>query len=77
MKNFLSVFSVNDEPKYYPIPCRGCRKVDWDFINLTERAVAELGPWGKYLRNWYFESKFHGTSLKYGNYSLIKNSAAA
>ncbi|NRF96301.1 hypothetical protein HQN89_36735 [Paenibacillus frigoriresistens] len=51
-KNFLSVFSANEEPQYYPIPCKGCRKVDWNFIELTERELAKLGPWGKYIRGW-------------------------
>jgi endogenous inhibitor of DNA gyrase (YacG/DUF329 family) len=48
-KKFLTYFSVNEDPKHYPICCKGCGKVDWDFSDVNETEKAESGPWRIYI----------------------------
>lgn len=48
---FLTLFGIKDQPKIYPIPCKGCGRVDWDFIDLEERDKAESGPWSEYIQS--------------------------
>jgi hypothetical protein len=51
-KWFVTHFGINDQSRHYPIPCKGCGNVDWDFIDLKDRDKAESGPWRKYIRSW-------------------------
>ena len=45
--SFLTLFE-EDEMEQYPLPCRQCKKLDWEFrdINFFKKARVLKGEWG-------------------------------
>lgn len=48
LKQRFSTLFGSDEQKYYPLPCRKCKRKDWDFtdIDYDERENVLKGEWG-------------------------------